>query len=323
MKAIALFSGGLDSILAVKVISALGINVLGVVFETPFFNANKAAVAARLIDLPLAIINITEKYLEMLKKPRYGYGRNMNPCIDCHTMMLHYAGQKMLETGAYFIFTGEVLGQRPMSQTKQSLKIVAKNSGFSEYILRPLSAKLLPEITLETEGKIDRDKLLAIQGRSRQPQMKLAKALGITSYPPPAGGCFLTDPIFSRRLHDLFVHHDNFTVKEIELLKHGRHFRIDNETKIIIGRNKDDNGAIEQLSETSDMTMRLENYPGPTTLISGNLRHANLSIAASLCIAYGDAPKHEVNTVLCSMNGENSYLTAQALDKDAAKHWMI
>lgn len=197
IKAIALLSGGLDSILAVMLVRKQLIDVTGLAFTTPFFNAGKAKVAARQIGLPLIIEDITDEHLQMLKSPRYGYGKNMNPCIDCHTLMMKIAGRKMEEAGADFLITGEVLGQRPMSQTKQSLYVVAKNSGYADFILRPLSAQLLEPIKAEREGKIDRTRLLGISGRGRKEQIRMAQDFGIRDYPPPAGGCLLTDPIFS------------------------------------------------------------------------------------------------------------------------------
>jgi len=184
VNAIALFSGGLDSILAVKVIQEQDIDVLGITFVTPFFGAKKSIEAAKRIGLPLLTLNITEEHLVMLKAPKYGYGRNMNPCIDCHALMLKIAGEKMEELGADFLFTGEVLGQRPMSQGKQSLHVVAKNSGYNGYVLRPLSATLLPETIPETEGKVNRKRLLDIQGRGRKRQMEMAKNYGIRTTQP-------------------------------------------------------------------------------------------------------------------------------------------
>ncbi|MBU2053859.1 MAG: tRNA 4-thiouridine(8) synthase ThiI, partial [Proteobacteria bacterium] len=216
VKGIALFSGGLDSTLAVKVISDQGIEVRGITFETPFFGAAKARAAAAGIGLPLQVLDITEEHLKMLRAPRYGYGKNMNPCIDCHTLMLKIAGRKMEEEGADFVFTGEVLGERPMSQGKQSLQVVAKNAGYPDRILRPLSAKLLPETEPEREGKVDRSRLCDLQGRGRKRQMEMAAHYRIASYPAPAGGCLLTDPIFSRRLRDLFAHHPDCRVRDIE-----------------------------------------------------------------------------------------------------------
>ena len=180
-KAIALLSGGLDSILAVKIVQKQNIDVMGLTYTTPFFSADKAQAAAHQIGLPLMVEDITTEHLQMLKSPRYGYGKNMNPCIDCHTLMLHIAGRKMKETGADFLVTGEVLGQRPMSQTRQSLYVVAKNSGYADHILRPLSAQLLDPIQAEREGLIDRSKLLEISGRGRKEQIRLAALFGIKS----------------------------------------------------------------------------------------------------------------------------------------------
>jgi tRNA U34 2-thiouridine synthase MnmA/TrmU len=185
LKAIALFSGGLDSMLSVRLLLEMGIDVEGVVFETPFFGAEKARSAARAVGVPLTVIDLTAPHLVMLKAPRYGYGKNMNPCIDCHTLMLKTAGAYMQTAGADFVSTGEVLGQRPMSQTRQSLLLVAKNSGYSDVILRPLSAQLLPETKPEREGKLDRTRLLAIQGRGRKTQIEMARRYGIVDYAPP------------------------------------------------------------------------------------------------------------------------------------------
>ncbi len=293
VKAIALFSGGLDSILAVRVMQEQDIDVIGVAFETPFFGSRKPAEAAKMIGLPLFAINITEEYIPMLKTPRYGYGRNMNPCIDCHTLMLNIAGKKMEEIGADFLFTGEVLGQRPMSQNKQALHIVAKNSGYNGFILRPLSAKLLPETIPETEGKIDRGKLCDIQGRGRKRQMEMAKEYGMTHYASPAGGCLLTDPAFSKRLRDLFDHRKDFKIRDIELLKSGRHIRIDEKTKIVVGRNKKDNAAIRNLSEEGDIVIEMKHFPGPVALVPYGCGEETLDRAASICASYSDAPDNE------------------------------
>ncbi|HOO90034.1 MAG TPA: tRNA 4-thiouridine(8) synthase ThiI, partial [Syntrophales bacterium] len=209
VRGIALISGGLDSILAVKVVQEQGIEVQGVAFETPFFSAHRAVEACRNINLPLSVVDFTQDHLAMLKAPRYGYGKNMNPCIDCHILMLKKAGEMMEAQGADFVFTGEVMGQRPMSQGKQSLHVVAKRSGYQDYIVRPLSARLLPETKPEIEGKIDRLKLLDIQGRGRKRQMEMAVRYNIDHYATPAGGCLLTEPGFAKRLRDLFDHDSN------------------------------------------------------------------------------------------------------------------
>jgi tRNA U34 2-thiouridine synthase MnmA/TrmU len=303
VQGIALFSGGLDSILSVKLIEEQEITVRGITFETPFFGAAKARATARRIGLSHSVVDITEEHLRMLRAPRYGFGRNMNPCIDCHTLMLRIAGQRMEEEGADFVFTGEVLGQRPMSQGKQSLQVVAKNAGYPDRILRPLSAKLLPETEPERQGKVVRERLGDIQGRGRKRQMEMAVRYGITSYPAPAGGCLLTDPIFSRRLRDLFDHPPGFRIRDIELLKVGRHFRLDEATKAVVGRNAADNDAIERLSEPEDALIRIFQVPGPTALVPGGGNEETRREAAAICARYSDAPKDREAVANCLRGG--------------------
>lgn len=311
VKAIALFSGGLDSILAFKVVAEQGIDVRGVTFETPFFSARRAMATAKRIGLDLRVLDITAEHLQMLQAPRYGYGRNLNPCIDCHTLMLKIAGGLLEAEGADFVITGEVLGQRPMSQGKQSLYVVAKNAGYPERILRPLSARLLPETAPEREGKIDRNLLLDIQGRGRKRQIEMAERYGIDSYPPPAGGCLLTDPLFTRRLRDLFADSRGYTVRDIELLKVGRHFRLDGATKVVIGRNAMDNETIERLSLPEDALIRIVRYPGPTALIPGGGDPCAQELAASLCARYSDAPRDEEALAQCICRGETTASTVR------------
>jgi len=307
-KGLAVFSGGLDSIIAVKVLQDQGIEILGITFETPFFSSLKARDAAQKINLPLTVLDITKEHLEMLMAPRYGYGKNLNPCIDCHTLMLKIAGEKMAELGADFIFTGEVLGQRPMSQGKQMLAVIAKNSGYRDYILRPLSALLLPETKPETEGKVNREQLLAIQGRGRKIQMNLAEHYGISGYAPPAGGCLLTDPMFTRRLRDLFSHSKDFTIRDLELLRFGRHFRMDEKTKIIVGRNRLDNEAIQRLAKPEDARICMVSFRGPTVLVPGGGDAETLHLAASLCARYSDAPKGEKVAASCTRGSETTVI---------------
>jgi tRNA-uridine 2-sulfurtransferase len=322
-KAIALFSGGLDSILAFKVVAEQGIEVLGVTFSTPFFGAEKARETARRIGLPLAVIDFTDEHLRMLHSPRYGYGKNMNPCIDCHTLMLKVAGRRMEAEGADFVLTGEVLGQRPMSQGKQSLHVVAKNAGYPDRILRPLSARLLPETEPERSGKVDRSRLLDIEGRGRKRQMEMAAAYGITSYPPPAGGCLLTDPIFARRLRDLFDHDPAHGLRDIELLKVGRHFRLAETTKAVVGRNAMDNATIERLAETTDALIRVEQFPGPTVLVPGGGGDAERRLAAALCARYSDAPRDRESVVRCLLEGAATLLTVMPASPGEAERLLI
>ena len=266
IKAVALFSGGLDSILAVKLIQEQGIEVKGVNFRTPFFGLEKAYLTAKDLDIDLEIIDITEELLGILRNPKHGFGKNMNPCIDCHALMFKKAGEHMTKIGASFILSGEVLGERPMSQNRNSLRIVERESGFSGRILRPLSALLLPETIPEKEGLVDRNRLLDISGRSRKRQMVLAAHLGLEDYPSPAGGCKLTEPGFSKRLRDLFAQ-ENFSLEEIELLKLGRHFRLSKDDKLVVGRNKEENEQLKDFFQDGDFLFKAKNLKGPISLL--------------------------------------------------------
>ncbi len=323
VKAIALFSGGLDSILAVKVIQEQGIDVLGITFVTPFFGAQKSIKAAKEIGLPLLLSDITEKHLAMLKAPKYGYGRNMNPCIDCHALMLKIAGEKMEEMGADFLFTGEVLGQRPMSQSKQSLHVVAKNSGYNGYVLRPLSAILLPQTIPETEGKVSRERLFDIQGRGRKRQMEMAQKYGVTNYATPAGGCLLTDPMLSKRLKDLFEHQKDFKIRDIELLKSGRHIRLNEKTKIIVGRNKKDNTIIHNLSRDEDTIITMKDFPGPTVLIPYGCDENILDSAAAICALYSDAPEGKEVMAVCKVGTIARIIPSKSAKRNYVKDLII
>lgn len=323
VKAISLFSGGLDSILAFKVIQEQGIDVLGITFSTPFFGPQKALATARRIGLHLDVLDITEEHMQMLRAPRYGYGKNMNPCIDCHTLMLKVAGRRMEQEGADFVFTGEVLGQRPMSQGRQSLWVVAKNAGYPERILRPLSALLLPETDPEKTGKVDRSRLCDIQGRGRKRQMEMAVHYGIRSYPAPAGGCLLTDPGFAKRLGDLFERQPGHRIRDIELLKVGRHFCLNERTKAIVGRNVRDNGTIETLSEAGDALIRVDQFPGPTVLVPGGGDDAAMLLAARICARYSDAPRDRDVTVHCLRDGVTTTLTVTAATPEMTESLLI
>jgi tRNA-uridine 2-sulfurtransferase len=322
VKAISLFSGGLDSILAAELVHRQNIDVQCLTFTTPFFDAKKAQAAVKQINLPLIVQDITAVHLDMLKSPRYGYGRNMNPCIDCHTLMLKLAGQKMEETGRDFIITGEVLGQRPMSQNKQSLHTVAKNSGYQDYILRPLSAGLLEPIKAQKENLIDSSQLLSIQGRGRKEQIKLAAQLGISDYAPPAGGCLLTDPIFSRRLRDLFAHRGDNNFRDFELLKYGRHFRVSDDCKIIVGRNNADNEALRKLIMPGDLIFNMANFPGPLVLVPYG-KESDEHIAATLCMRYSDAPNDSESEVICQHKESAKTIKVPAASKEDCESWII
>jgi tRNA-specific 2-thiouridylase len=322
MKAISLFSGGLDSILASILIRALDIEVQGLFFETPFFPAEKAIESAESIDLPIRFVNIAERHIEVVKRPKYGYGENMNPCIDCHALMLRIAGEMMLGEGADFIITGDVLGQRPMSQNRKALSIIDAESGIKGLILRPLSAKHLPPTVPEIAGWISRDKMLDYSGRSRKPQMALAKKMNITKYPPPEGGCLLTDSIFSRRLADLFSSDSSLALREIELLRFGRHFRIGPKTKAIVGRNNDENASIGTLAKDEDLLVYTLSIPGPTVLVIGDITHPCEDMAASLTASYSDACEGGVEICLKG-KGQDRKLIVQVRDKKEFRKYMV
>jgi len=286
-RAISLLSGGLDSILATWLILQQGVEVIGLSFSTPFFDTEKAKKAAEFLNTPLEIIDVTDEFIPILLNPRYGYGKNMNPCIDCHIFMIKKAKELLKKYNADFIVTGEVLGERPMSQNKQSLKIVEKYSDTEDILLRPLSAKLLPPTKPEREGLIDRNKLLDIKGRSRKIQLDLAKKIGLKEIPTPAGGCLLTEPNFSRRLKDLIEHQKLISKRDLELLKLGRHFRIDG-VKIFVGRNKEENEKLLELSKPEDIIIKAEE-PSPILLIPQNIENEKiLEIAGKIAGYYSD-----------------------------------
>ncbi|MBW2286046.1 MAG: hypothetical protein JRF65_15790 [Deltaproteobacteria bacterium] len=263
-KALCVFSGGLDSMLAAELLRVQGLDVLALFFETPFFKSKKAAQSARAMNLPFEVVDIAERHLEMVKRPKHGYGAHMNPCIDCHALMVRIAVEIMGREGADFIVTGEVLGQRPMSQNRRSLDLVAAESGVGGLLLRPLSAKRLPPTIPEEKGWVERERLMDFEGRSRKPQMALAEKLGIRDYPSPAGGCLLTEKAFSMRLKDLFAVRGDPEIRELELLKLGRYFRIGPESRLVVGRNKRENESIEALYRDTDALLYCRGIPGPT-----------------------------------------------------------
>jgi len=290
-KGLGLCSGGLDSILAGVVLREQGIRVEWITFETPFFKADKAWKASKMTGIPLQVERITETYLKMLKNPPCGYGKHMNPCLDCHALMFSLAGQVMEAKGFDFLFSGEVLGQRPMSQTRPSLRYVEKHSGYDGYLLRPLSALRLDESIPEKEGLVDREKLLGITGRGRKDQIRLAEQYGIVDYPAPAGGCLLTDKGYSDRLRDLFEHQADAPERHLEMLKYGRHFRLDAHTKIVVGRTKADNDMIQHcVDPAEDTIMKTIGYPGPLVVMPKGGDKGTVPLVASICAGYTKAP---------------------------------
>ena len=310
--------------MAADLIRAQGIDVLALFFETPFFRSGKARKSARAIDLPFKVVDITSRHLEVVKQPKHGYGGNMNPCIDCHALMFRIAGEILEEEGADFVFTGEVLGQRPMSQNRRSLNLVAAESGLNGLLLRPLSAKLLAPTIPEERGWVQREQLLDFQGRSRKPQMEMAQRKGITKYPTPAGGCLLTEKGFSRRLKDLLTSKIDVETGELELLKLGRHFRITPHTKIVVGRNKRENETIQALAGKNDTVLRSVSVPGPTVLVSGELSGKILDTATAITVAYSDAGELDAGEVRIEEGEcETRVVSVRTRDKVEFRHYMI
>ncbi len=297
-RALLLFSEGLDSILAGKLLKEQGIEVVALKFITPFFGwqwkgkeeefntyvQNEFGFTAGLIQ------DITEEYLKMLANPPHGYGSGFNPCIDCKILMLKKAKEMMAEVGAQFLATGEVVGQRPMSQQRNTLRHIEKEAQVEDVLLRPLSAQKLPPSKPEKEGLIDREKLLDISGRGRKKQLALAKAFGLKKIPSPAGGCLLTDPALAPRIKRFFEYKKGaVSPREAELLTFGRHFELPHGSWFILGRTEAENRKILTLTEPQDVILKLNQIPGPTGLILGLKDENDLKEAARLLKRY--APK--------------------------------
>lgn len=326
IKAIGLLSGGLDSTLAVKLVLEQGIDVIALKFTSPFCLCDQkgkcnAAEAAKTFNIPLKVLPKGMDYLKIVRKPKFGYGSGMNPCIDCRIFILKKAKQYAKQVGAKFIFTGEVLDQRPMSQHRRALDIIEKEAGLKGKLVRPLSAKLLAETEAEKKGWIDRNKLLAISGRSRKPQIGLTKKFGITNYPCPSGGCLLTCREFAAKISDLFRHKKTTSQNDIQLLKIGRHFRI-NKNKIIIGRNKDENERLLKLKNASDCIFEVPDCGSPIAILQGKKSADAVRLAAELTAAYSDTANKMV-TVKYGRTKLNKGITIAYKDKEALACYRI
>jgi tRNA-specific 2-thiouridylase len=311
VKALSLLSGGLDSILATELILKQGIDVEAINFLSPFCLCRKgecgAAEAAKQLGVPLKVISVGNEYLRMVRKPKHGYGRNMNPCIDCRIFTLKKAKKYAMEIGADFIFTGEVLDERPMSQHFNAMTMVEKESGLKGKLLRPLSARLLPETIIEKKGLVKRGKLLDIRGRSRKPQIKLAEEFNIADYPCPAGGCLLTYKEFGNKLRDLFRHRKRCSMADVALLKVGRHFRF-GENKIIVGRNEAENKILTAKKMRYDFYFEVPDVGGPITILQGLKTKRAIEVAAALTAFYSDAKSDRV-AVTFGRNGLDKSIT--------------
>ena len=330
-KAIALYSGGLDSTLAILVVMRQGIEVTAVTFLTHFgcdisdrSSCSKDPFsAAEKFGFKVKLHHLADKFIEIVKNPSFGHGRNMNPCIDCRILMLKEAAELMNLTGADCIITGEVLGQRPMSQRKSLFPMIDKRAGLKGYVLRPLSAKLLDTTIPEQKGIVTRDMLYGFNGRSRKPQMALANEFGLTDYPNPAGGCLLTEPNYSYRVKELLEYKKDPDFRDINLLRVGRHFRFSPECKIIVGRNREENEMLMSLAGTEDYILKVENFGSPITLVTGSYADKALPVAASLCKRYSDARNFPDADVWVSLRDERYYLKAVPADNELIEMYRI
>ena len=295
MKAISLFSGGLDSVLATKLILEQGIDVIALYYKTVFwgkgdYDQSVAILKKRAESLgaKFDIVEISDRYFDIVKNPKHGYGKNINPCIDCKILMLTLAKEYMEKHKASFLVTGEVLGERPMSQNRSMLNKTEKDSGTRGILLSPLTAKLLKPTVPEEEHWIDRDKLYNISGRSRKPQLALAKKYNIEDFPNPAGGCLLTDKNFAEKMRDLIEEKKNFSVNDIEILKNGRVFRISKTAKLIVGRDEKQNGILENLARNEDYQFYTKDIAGPIAVGKGNFSKNDIEVACSVVARYSD-----------------------------------
>jgi tRNA U34 2-thiouridine synthase MnmA/TrmU len=316
-KALALLSGGLDSTLAVKVMLDQGIEVEALNFTSPFCtctgkNAGCKSEAVRVaaeFNIPIKVMNKGLDYLEVVRKPRHGYGKGVNPCVDCRIFLLRTAREYMAESGADFVITGEVLGQRPMSQRRDTLRVIERESGLEGLLLRPLSAKHFSPTIPEQQGWVDRQKLLAIQGRSRKLQMQLAEELDVRNYPCPAGGCLLTETSFAPKVKDLFAHSDQLNMRDFRLLRIGRHFRIAPRTKVIIGRDEMDNNLLEQNIQQGEARLRWLDGGSPLGVVTGMVDDALVAIAARLLLRYTKAEADQECRVKVNREDTEAVLT--------------
>lgn len=342
--ALALFSGGLDSMLAAKLVTSLGVRVLALKFVTPFFDyalledqqRYQEEVMAK-YGLEVILYDLSDTYLDLLHNPSHGFGKNFNPCIDCKILMFRRAKEMMKEYGASFLISGEVIGQRPMSQRRDTLRVIERDAEIDGLLLRPLSAKLLDPTIPETEGWVDREKMLDFSGRGRSSQIKLAAEYGVTDYPSPAGGCILADPILSSRIERIYkgefvIKAAEITVKDVRFLLVGRQFLLPGGYWLILGRNEKENLKIEALAEEQDILLSMPERPGPTALIRGAKKHMvgsvegseTLAQAASLVVRYGkkiaDDPGAEVAVL---GHGAVTTIEGHSASDELCQEWMM
>jgi len=324
-KALVLLSGGLDSLLATKIILDQKVDVEAVHFVTPFYRCDCGSVSrfSREFGVKVHSIFLGQDFLNIVANPRFGYGSQMNPCLDCRILMFRRAKELADKIGADFLVTGEVLDERPFSQRLKAMQLIEREARLEGKILRPLSAKLLPPTEAERMGWVDRERLFAIRGRRRTPQIELAAKLGIKNYPNPSGGCLLTDPAFARRVRDHLKHEGKLSMDDALLLMIGRHFRIDG-AKIVVGRNKDENDRLMELAERRKaLYLMVKDYKGPITLITGKEDSAIIEKAAAITARYSDAPKNIPVSVICKLADKESEITVTAMSDEQIERLRI
>jgi tRNA-specific 2-thiouridylase len=324
VRAVALYSGGLDSTLAVLTVLRQGIEVKAVNFMNHFgcdisdrSSCSKDPFsAAEKFGFEVKLCHLADKFVRIVKNPKFGHGKNMNPCMDCRILMLNEAKEFMEMVGGEFIVTGEVLGQRPMSQRRDALDIIDRETGLKGRILRPLSARLLRPTVAEEKGVVNRELLYAFNGRSRKPQIALAAEFGLTDYPAPAGGCLLTEPNYSYRLKELLDHDPDPSLKDLLLLRIGRHFRLSRDCKAIVGRDKDENGDIVNLSGAAGVLLRVPGVGSPMTIVRGHADERIVMTAAAICARYSDAKDQSLVEVKVNDGGQECVVKVPPADDD-------
>lgn len=323
--ALALFSGGLDSILSCRLVASQSIRVQAIKFVSPFFDYSllehqgeyERHIKDR-YDIDVNLVDVSDGYLELLKNPAHGFGKNFNPCVDCKIFLFSNARRLMPEFGASFLITGEVLGQRPMSQRRDTLRVIERDSGCENILVRPLCARNLEPTQPELSGLINRDLLLDFSGRTRAPQIELARSFGIEDYPSPAGGCILTDPVLSKRIRDHYREHDIIRVADIRMLLVGRQFKLARGGRLALGRNMAENDKIETLRQPGDIMLVNKDRPGPSALLRFSVDPEDLRMAAGLVVRYskklGDS-RPECSVAISSDNQQSEIHTGPVDDQ--------
>jgi len=339
-RALALFSGGLDSILACRVIMAQGIEVRALKFVTPFFDHHllerREQYRQEMLEqyqIDVELVDLSRGYIDLLKRPAHGFGRHFNPCIDCKILMLTRARERMARQDASFLVTGEVLGQRPMSQRRDTMRVIERDSGCEGILLRPLCARRMNPTLPEEQGLVDRDRLYGFTGRGRKPQLELARELGISDFPNPAGGCLLTDPNLAGRIEQFYnglflIDQEQFRVEDFRLLLVGRQFRLPGGHWFVLGRNQGENRRLRALAGQGDYLLSMPDRPGPTGLLRNDagIDRKSVERAGGLVVRYGrkTGPRCQPSDVLVHRDGEQQCLNGvEPLADEVFHQWLV